>query len=110
MNDYDKSIVEYKKSLERTRSIIINLLSKLESVIEDYDSDSSEWKQFWGDKENTLSVLTKLTGLLVKVVPMEKQLLDSINEKQSENVKRIINSDDREIIKRFIRKYKMDNN
>ena len=109
MNDYDKTVVEYRESLEKTRKIIVSLVLKLESVIEESDNDCSQWNQICGEKENVVSVLTKLTGLLVKVVPMEKQLLDSIKEGQKNNVQRIISSDDKEIIKRFIKKYKMEN-
>ena len=108
MNDYEKTVFEYRDSLEKTRKIIVNLVTKLEDIVENYD-DTNSLSHVWGDKENVVSSLAKLTGLLVKVVPMEKQLLDSISDEgKTSNVERIINSDDKEIIKRFIKKYKID--
>lgn len=32
------------------------------------------YSALWGDKENAVSLLVKLTGLLVKIIPLEREL------------------------------------
>lgn len=111
MSEYDEIIKEHKKSLKLTRVIIVSLISKLDNTVANgsFNETLGEDGNFlWGEKDNVISVLVKLTGLLVKVVPMEKELLDSEkteeNNGKSSNVGRIINSDDKKIIKSYISK------
>jgi len=110
MPEYNNTIDKHKQSLELTRNMIVSLISRLDDTMNENSFDErieEEWKLVWGEKESVVSVLVKLTGLLVKVVPMERQLLDSERTETSvnnSNVGRIINSDDKEIIKRYIKK------
>lgn len=108
MSDYKETIQSHKEDLELTRKIIVSLIIRLENIINDKSSNKEnfdEWKHLWGEKENVVSLLTKLTSLLVKVVPVEIKLLDSYkSEKNTQISGRIINSDDKEIIKRYIQK------
>jgi hypothetical protein len=108
MSDYNKTIQSHKEDLELTRKIIVSLIVKLENIVNDntYNKENfDEWKYLWGEKESVVSVLTKLTSLLVKVVPVERKLLDcDKTEKSNQTSGRIINSDDKEIIKRYIKK------
>ena len=108
MSDYKKTIQSHKEDLDLTRKIIVSLIVKLENIINDnaYNKENfEEWKYLWGEKESVVSILTKLTSLLVKVVPVERKLLDSDKaEKPNQTSGRIINSDDKEIIKRYIQK------
>ncbi|MDA0780983.1 MAG: hypothetical protein PQ612_01365 [Rickettsiales bacterium] len=111
MNDYGRIIGEHKEGLGKTRKIIVNLIARLERDIEIADGDCTGGHSYiWGDKDNAVSLLTKLTGLLVKVVPLEKQLLDSDKADNKTSELRVINSDDKEIIRRFLKNYKIDGN
>lgn len=108
MSDYNKIIQSHKEDLDLTRKIIVSLIVKLENIVNDkaYNKENfDELKYLWGEKESVVSILTKLTTLLVKVVPVERKLLDSDKtEKTNQTSGRIINSDDKEIIKRYIEK------
>jgi hypothetical protein len=105
MKDHEKSIYEYISNLKLTREIIVDLISKLEKISA-VDKEDEKFVQLYGEKCDVVSALTKLSSILIKIIPMERDLMDSIkSENGCENVGRIINSDDREIIKRYIKKY-----
>ena len=108
MSDYNKTIKSHKEDLDLTRKIIVSLIVKLENIVNDkaYNKENfDELKYLWGEKESVVSILTKLTTLLVKVVPVERKLLDSDKtEKTDQTSGIIIKTHDKEIIRRYIKK------
>jgi hypothetical protein len=105
-----KQIIDLQiENLEVTRILIISLIDRLGEVIKNKEFTSEmplEWKYIWGEKESAVSILSKLTGLLIKVVPMEKKLLDSkAGEKKANVVNEFLTNDDKEIIKRYLERY-----
>jgi len=100
---------QHKRSLARIRKLVLFLIEKLEEALASegvIDELPAEWKYIWGDKENAVSALTKLTGLLVKIIPMERQLLDlSDSEAMEDASKATLSDEDKEIIRRYFARY-----
>lgn len=67
----------YITALTRTRTLTEQMLAQLEVDFSKHpdgfntDDASHAW---WGEKENALSVLTKLSTLLLKLIPAEQEL------------------------------------
>ena len=101
---------EHGKDLAKVRLIINGLIKRLEKRMAEKECGEGvdiEWKYVWGERENAVSALTKLTGLLVKIIPMEQELL----EKQPDsNVKkgRALKDDDKVIIRRYLERMRGD--
>lgn len=91
----EKTSIKHKRSLAKVRRIIDILIAKLEKSIDD-KSIIKELPEHWGEKENVVSILTKLTSLLVKVIPLEREFDDSDVE-----VRPKISAEDKEIIRRY---------
>lgn len=71
----------HASDLALTRSLITMLISTLEKEIiipsltrEDKEPPLKMKALLWGDKENAVGTLVKLTSLLLKVIPLEQQL------------------------------------
>jgi hypothetical protein len=96
---------QHRQDLSQTRKLISFLIEQLNSVITEKKFEPefvNDWKYIWGEKENAVSVLTKLTGLLVKVVPMEQEL-DSQKPVSEEKLKGgVLTDDDKAIIRRYV--------
>ncbi len=85
------------KDIEKVREMTRYLIERLEEGIVNNDFlTSKEDKTFWGDKENALSLLTKLTQILIKIPPIDDED-DSSNQE-------IINENDMEILKQYVEK------
>lgn len=89
--------------LARLRKIIFLIIDILENNInnfsnfEDVDDKNKKLIKFLiGERENVVSILTKLINSLVKVIPLEEKIMPNNcnNDKVSEN--------DIEILKRYI--------
>lgn len=105
------------KNLSSTRHAesVFKLLKFVEEMIHELEShmqNNSEeeglqkrWKHVFGDKENIISVLIKLTGILVKIIPMEQDIMKVIN-KDNESKINDLSEEDVEIIKRYLQKVK----
>ncbi len=101
---------QHMKSLEENRLFITNLINQLDKVLNknEYDENESiEWKYIWGEKENVVSSLNKLTGLLLKIITIEQQLNEKSSTKTLSIKKkgRILDSTDKEIIRRYVKKF-----
>ena len=98
-----------KGDLERTRNLISSLLYKLEQDIANPDFfELQENKILWGEKENVVSLLTKLTQMLLKIIPAENQMKevaeDVFEEEFSDSDMQIL----REYVDRFGKQEKAD--
>lgn len=89
--------------LARLRKIIFLIVDILENNInnfsnfEDVDDKNKKLIKFLiGEKENVVSILTKLINSLVKVIPLEEKILPKIGNDDK------ISEDDIEILKRYI--------
>lgn len=89
--------------LARLRKIIFLIVDILENNInnfsnfEDVDDKNKKLIKFLIDeKENVVSILTKLINSLVKVIPLEEKILPKISNDDK------ISEDDIEILKRYI--------
>lgn len=89
--------------LARLRKIIFLIVDILENNINNFsnfesmdDKNKKLIKFLIGERENVVSILTKLINSLVKVIPLEEKILP----KNSNNDK--ISEDDIEILKRYI--------
>jgi len=107
----DKTLLkQHKQNLSDTRKLINFLMVRLEKLIDSKEFTEElqmEWKYIWGEKENVVSVLTKLTGLLVKVIPIEQQIVDSENIDVSEKKQKgVLTKNDKEIIRRYVERQK----
>jgi len=87
-----------EEDLRRARRMVSSLLLKLEDNLLN-PSEDEDLKTWWGDKENALSVLTKITQVLLKVIPAEQEILNG-NGKEAENV----STDDMEILEQYVRR------
>jgi hypothetical protein len=97
---------EHRQNLAKTRSLITCLIGQLDYVINEKKFEKefiNDWKYIWGEKENAVSVLTKLTGLLLKVVPIEQELENIKITKNPDKPKGgVLTDDDKEIIRRYV--------
>ena len=114
---YKKLIKDHKDILSKSRKLIGKMLEKLDSEIQDFESkDKSKDKDFqkfwWGDKESASSILTRLTSLLLKLIPLEQDIakLDltktDIAELEDIIEKTKLPQDDLDIINRFAERVK----
>ena len=114
---YKKLIKDHKDILAKSRKLIGKMLEKLDSEIQDFESkDKSKDKDFqkfwWGDKESASSILTRLTSLLLKLIPLEQDIakLDltktDIAELEDIIEKTKLPQDDLDIINRFAERVK----
>lgn len=98
--------VIHKEDLQVTREIICRLMHKLEALskeVETLEEVPSNWKYVWGEKENIVSSLTKLTGLLLKIIPLEQSVDDYYSSTTSLKKKPDpISKNDEEIINRYV--------
>ena len=92
--------------LARIRKIINLIINILEKNINDFSKNniiSEENKELIGfligNKDNVVSIVTKLTNLLTKVIPLEEKM--GINNTIQEEK---LTNDDTEMIKRYIEK------
>ncbi len=69
----------HANDLALTRSLVTTLISALEKEIitpslQNTESAPAVKTVLWGEKENAVGALVKLTTLLLKVIPLEQQL------------------------------------
>ena len=93
--------------LARIRKIINLIINVLEDSINDYSNNNALTEEnkdlinfLIGSRDNVVSIITKLTNLLVKVIPLEEKIN---NEENIEDNKKLTN-DDIEILKEYIDK------
>ena len=105
--------MQHKRSLAKIRKLVNYLIVKLEEILNSSDAIEelpAEWKHIWGEKENAVSALTKLTSLLVKVIPAEREILDIENENSKiSEIKNNLSDEDKEIIQRYFERWKIKN-
>lgn len=92
--------------LTRIRKLIVAVVKVLEESINEFSKNSvlsDENKNFisflFGDKYDIVSIITKLTNTLIKVIPLEEKISISSN---SEDEK--LSNEDIEILRRYIKK------
>lgn len=91
-------------SIRRTTSKMLNALkkemsfSKLEKATKDSDSNN-----IFKEKENITSLLVKLSGLMIKIIPIEQQLfLESFRSSCKETKEDIEKEEDIKILDQYI--------
>ena len=94
--------------LARIRKIINLIINVLEDNIENFSNSNSilesnkELINFLiGSKDNVVSIITKLTNLLVKVIPLEEKINNSDNNIKDDEK---LTNEDIEILERYIDK------
>ncbi len=115
---YKKLISEHKDILSKARKLIGIMLEKLDDEIQEFDSSDESYKAtlskkfWWGDKESASSILTRLTTLLLKLIPLEQEIaridLTKADILELEEViqKTKIPEEDFEIINRYVTRVK----
>jgi|GEM_PF-3739598 len=90
--------------LKLVEELVVELESGLSILLPD-ETQKKRWSHIFGEKENVTSVLVKLAGVLVKIIPMEHELMTIINKSEEKKVKDL-SEEDMEIIKRYLQKIK----
>ncbi len=93
--------------LARIRKIINLIINVLEDSINDYSNNNTLTEEnkdlinfLIGSRDNVVSIITKLTNLLVKVIPLEEKINNEENVEDNEK----LTNDDIEILKEYIDK------
>lgn len=93
--------------LARIRKIINLIINVLEDSINDYSNNNALTEEnkdlinfLIGSRDNVVSIITKLTNLLVKVIPLEEKINNEENVEDNEK----LTNDDIEILKEYIDK------
>ena len=93
--------------LARIRKIINLIINVLEDSINDYSNNNALTEEnkdlinfLIGSRDNVVSIITKLTNLLVKVIPLEEKINNEENIEDNEK----LTNDDIEILKEYIDK------
>lgn len=98
---YKQAIDEQKRFIRKARTLAENMLDRLikqfhdqppENIPEDTrDTSKQNPTNLWGEKESTLSALTRIVQLLCRLVPIEQKLLaadvDSASEDELKQLK-----------------------
>lgn len=106
MNKKDSLTINDISKIRKIVSLIIGLLEKnINEIVNDKDihtnKNNKELLDFLiGSKENIVSTINKLSNLLVKIIPLEKDMQDTKNNTFKEN----LDKNDLDIIKRYIQK------
>jgi hypothetical protein len=119
---YKELIKNHKRILSKARNLISIMLDQLEEDICNHqeqnknndaeDKANNHHKFWWGDKESASSILTRLTQLLLKLIPIEQEIarIDltkaDLTELEDISEKIQINEDDLEIINHYVEKYR----
>jgi hypothetical protein len=92
--------METKNDLTKVRKIITLIVNILENKVNNYDDDSNTKfiKFIIGGKENMVSTVSKLTNLLIKIIPLEEKFNDK------EEVGKNLSNDDMKIVLNYIKK------
>lgn len=92
--------------LARLRKIIFLIVDILENNINNFSTNENTGEKdkklinfLMGEKENVVSILTKLINSLIKVIPLEEKFSPTSDEKNEK-----LSDDDMEILKRYIDK------
>lgn len=93
--------------LAKIRKIINLIINVLEDSINDYSNNNALTEEnkdlinfLIGSRDNVVSIITKLTNLLVKVIPLEEKINNEENVEDNEK----LTNDDIEILKEYIDK------
>jgi len=102
------------EDLRKTRKIVTSIIQHLDRKIinpvivkgklEDSEELMKHISLLIGSKENIASVLTKLTNLLIKIIPLENKTLEQNQDEEMESENHRIPNEDMEIILRYIDK------
>lgn len=92
------SVMHSENDLVRLHRIVNQLLSFLEKSLEEGPPfDGVE--EIFGAKENVMSVITKLSQILLKIAPLIE------NQAEENNVDLAISEEEQEIVEQFIERY-----
>lgn len=95
----------HQHDVAAVRELVNTLISKLTPHITGTPAvPLAEETDLWGSKENAVSLLVKLTGLLLKLIPLEQSLLEQRKPRSNVSRRRYpipLEEEDREIIRRF---------
>ena len=90
------------EDINRARRIVSVILSRLEDGLTSAEFISSEQDQFlWGDKDNAITILSKLTKMLLDLIPASQQFDDEDKNTSQED----ITVEDIEILQRLMGRY-----
>lgn len=81
-------------------------ISHMLRSVDEYMRGNADCSYQWGEKENALSVLVKLSGVISKIIPLEQELRSQFGESEGEEQKLPVptTEEDKAIIKRYIDK------
>jgi hypothetical protein len=112
--EYLKIIEIHKKTIQKSREIISDLLDKLNDEIKNLSQNNNvniepqnTQKFLWGDKESITATIIKLSTILHKILPLEQKLyqlnLEDLNAEDVENTldDLKIETEDLEILQRY---------
>jgi hypothetical protein len=89
---------KHQRDLQRTRSFISRLLERLEAHSEVPTAcTTQEWRFLWGD-ETIVGNLSKLSTMLLKIIPLEQKLG---NPESSAQLSDELSEDDQALLRRF---------
>lgn len=92
----------------RARRIVSHILERLENGMSNTELVTSKEDKFlWGEKDNVISILGKLTQMMLKLIPAEQQIIDDYADEQVDQKE--ISSEDMDILQRFISRYINEN-
>ncbi len=86
--------------LLRLRELIEYMVSRLEDYVLAEDLHLEDRKAYLGERETVLSALTKLSQILFKHMPMEREL-DALKQ-QEQQLHTTLSQEDMEIIRQFL--------
>ncbi len=92
----------HRQNLADTRVLVTTLIECVKQqliapTMQGVIVPEERYTSLWGEKENAVSLLVKLTGLLVKIIPLERELTQG--EMAGEMVS--LSEEDEEILARY---------
>lgn len=92
----------------RARRIVSHILERLENGMSSTELVTSKEDKFlWGEKDNVISILGKLTQMMLKLIPAEQQIIEDYASEELD--RKEISSEDMDILQRFISRYINEN-
>jgi hypothetical protein len=105
MNDNSDITSTHSNDLGITRTLVTTLIRAVQDEIVSPALCKKEIVSntaLWGEKENAVSVLVKLTGLLLKLIPLEREITGKSTTPPEEEESGELNEEDRELLRRYV--------
>lgn len=96
----------HSSDLAITRNLVTTLIRAVEKEIVTPSLSNQETTSkaaLWGEKENAVSVLVKLTGLLLKLIPLEREIAGRSSAETPDNEgDDQLSHEDSELLRRYV--------